>query len=573
MAPIETDIAATRDKLKALGKQEADRPDYKPEAAPEVPTFNPMDAFKGFGGAITGLLMFAAGRTHTPAAAAASSMAQFVTAYNQHNLTDYEKHYQQWKDKTDEALKLHAAHRAKVTEALDVMTHDATLGKALMDAAHAEAQDATSTLLQEAHLYIEQANLNDLRKRLAMAVEEHRDQIIMNEGKIKAQVAWNSAFDEVKQARANAATNPGALADADAKFALATHDLATATNPMFEAEAAKEAQGKSTVVTDPGNGQQYVYNPITHQSTTLDGKPYTPSGLQKLSAPSAALNKDIDVSTLATAKFQQLHARLPELNNPADQAEMASLRMNERSGLGQKPLSDDAADLQARFYLRTGRIEVGFGQPALRAQIMERAEVIAKSEGKSVDDYLAGRATLKADTASLAAVTKQKNAAEGYERGAVGALDLMVKLIPPTAEPLEMQSLTRWVRTGETQFGDIHVPAWQAQLITSLDQYAKVLTGATGAQGSTDLARALALSLIPVGSTSAQIQAIVPVLKQDMAIKIAGYKSEQDFIVSGIAQPGAASATAPAAGPREGETNTSKSGKPIIFRNGQWEYR
>ena len=94
--------------------------------------------------------------------------------------------------------------------------------------------------------------MNNSRKRLAMAVEEHRDQIIMNEGKIKAQVAWNSAFDEVKQARANAATNPGALADADAKFALATHDLATATNPMFEAEAAKEAQGKSTVVTDPG---------------------------------------------------------------------------------------------------------------------------------------------------------------------------------------------------------------------------------------------------------------------------------------------------------------------------------
>jgi len=243
-----------------------------------------------------------------------------------------------------------------------------------------------------------------------------------------------------------------------------------------------------------------------------------------------------------------------------------------------KVLSNKAAEQAAMFYLRTGAMPAGFGGQAMRKQILEAAKDIAESEGKTVDDYLSGRASLKADTASLAAVTKQKNAAEGYERGAMKSLDLMVSLIPPTPEPLEMQSLTRWVRTGATEFGDITVPPWQAALITSLDQYAKVLSGATGAQGSTDSARALALSLIPAGSTSDQIKPIVSVLRQDMNYKVAGYDTQIADIKKQIAQPDSGPAPLPdssdlpdaaRAALQEGHETTFGNGQVWTLHNGQ----
>jgi len=210
-----------------------------------------------------------------------------------------------------------------------------------------------------------------------------------------------------------------------------------------------------------------------------------------------------------------------------------------------KPLNDDSADFQARFYLRTGQIPAGFGGQAMRSQIIEKATQIANENNTSVDDILSGRATLKADTGSLAAVTKQKNAAEGYERGAMKSLDLAVSLIPPTPEPLDTQTLTRWARTGATEFGEVAVPKYQAALITALDQYAKVLSGATGAQGSTDSARTLALSLIPPGATSKQIPGIVDVLRKDMANKVGGYNEQISSLQEGIAHPGQSHKGAP----------------------------
>ena len=204
---------------------------------------------------------------------------------------------------------------------------------------------------------------------------------------------------------------------------------------------------------------------------------------------------------------------------------------------GTNPLTADAADMQAKFYLRTGTIPAGFGGQGMRAQIIERATQIAKSEGKTVDDYISGRATVKADTQALAAITKVKSAAEGYANGAAKSLDLMVSLIPSTPEPLNMQILTRWARTGETEFGDVRVPPFTAALVTSLDQYAKVITGATGAQGATDSARNLALSLIPPGTLSNQIPGIVEVLKRDMGNKIAGYDEQIASLRGGLAKP------------------------------------
>jgi hypothetical protein len=216
------------------------------------------------------------------------------------------------------------------------------------------------------------------------------------------------------------------------------------------------------------------------------------------------------------------------------------------------PLTLDAATIAARIYLRTGQMPpLGFGGSEAHAQILNLAGDIAKAEGQTVDDYLAGRATLKADNASLTSITKQKNAAEGYERGAIGAFDLALKLMPDTVAPTDMQFINRWAATGATQFGDEKVPPFQAQIIIALDQYAKVISGATGAQGSTDSARNLALSLIPAGSTRAQVEAVInKSIKPDMTLKVKGYDGQIANIRADIA--GGNKAAAPAASPAAG---------------------
>jgi len=212
------------------------------------------------------------------------------------------------------------------------------------------------------------------------------------------------------------------------------------------------------------------------------------------------------------------------------------------TGKTANPLSPEAAQMGAIIWSRTGQFPAGYGGQATKNQILETATTMAKEQGISVDDIIAGRATLKADSASLTSVTKQKNAAEGYERGALKSLELAASLVPPTPEPLGMQILTRWARTGATEFGDTDVPKYTAALVTALDQYAKVLTGATGAQGSTDSARNLALSIIPAGATSAQIPGIIDVLKKDMKNRVDGYNEQIAAIQRGIAHPAAPAA-------------------------------
>ena len=171
-----------------------------------------MDAFKGFGGAITGLLMFAAGRTHTPAAAAASSMAQFVTASNQNNMTDYEKHYQQWKDQTDEALKLDAAHRGKVNEALELMKTNMAAGQAMLAAADAEYHDEQGTTMGLAQLWTQRAELGAARERLSFEMSR-------SAGDIEQQKLLANSVKALRQAQQTGDTSQIARTEADVAFA------------------------------------------------------------------------------------------------------------------------------------------------------------------------------------------------------------------------------------------------------------------------------------------------------------------------------------------------------------------
>lgn len=92
---------------------------------------------------------------------------------------------------------------------------------------------------------------------------------------------------------------------------------AAAVNP--DAVAGRE-QGKWEVLTDPKTNDQYRYNPETHEATTLDGKPYSPQGAQRMgggatprSGAAAVMQKYIQEHPNATAEeLMQVNSQIGE---------------------------------------------------------------------------------------------------------------------------------------------------------------------------------------------------------------------------------------------------------------------
>ena len=176
-APIIQGMKDTQTKEKTLEAQEEARPDIKDTPPPEVPAPDPV---RGFASAAGIFAMLASALTHTPMTAAMSSMASAINARNANDMTAYEKHYQQWKEQTDQALKIDAAHRAKVQEALTLMQTDMAGGEAMLHAADTEYQDEKGGTLAMAQLWTQRAQLDTARTAASMQMKRTQQEIDEN---------------------------------------------------------------------------------------------------------------------------------------------------------------------------------------------------------------------------------------------------------------------------------------------------------------------------------------------------------------------------------------------------------
>lgn len=75
--------------------------------------------------------------------------------------------------------------------------------------------------------------------------------------------------------------------------------------------------------------------------------------------------------------------------------------------------------------------------------------------------------------------------------------------------------LNEWVQSGRTAFGDPNVPAYTGSIITVLNEYAKILSGAYGAAGITDSARAEALSYLSADMNTEQVKNSLELIRAD----------------------------------------------------------
>jgi hypothetical protein len=169
----------------------------------------------------------------------------------------------------------------------------------------------------------------------------------------------------------------------------------------------------------------------------------------------------------------------------------------------------------------------------------------AKALGIGPKEAAAFQAGLGSNKVALNAITKVSRAVEAQEKTMLDNIKVAEKLAPD-AQKSTIPFLNKWAQTGSTALGMKGAPAYAAAIITIADQYAKIISGATGAAGSTDAARKQANDLLSQYLNDGQIGAVYEVLKADSENKRKEYEGVQQDILFDIANPQAPAAPAPA---------------------------
>lgn len=188
------------------------------------------------------------------------------------------------------------------------------------------------------------------------------------------------------------------------------------------------------------------------------------------------------------------------------------------SGSGQG-LSPDAVDNAAWAYIGTGKLPpIGRGKEgvAQRTAIMNQTAKIAKQAGISPAELQTVPGRNKALQASLTNLQKTSDVMEkseaGFQNNTQTALALSAK-IDRSGSPV----VNKWVLGGRKALGDPDVEALDAAITTMAVDYARIMSGATGAGGTPISTAEEAKALIRKELSHKSFQAVIDVLNRDIA--------------------------------------------------------
>lgn len=181
-------------------------------------------------------------------------------------------------------------------------------------------------------------------------------------------------------------------------------------------------------------------------------------------------------------------------------------------------LSPGALENATVNYMLTGQLPPigrgGQGQ-AQRTAIMNHAADMAQASGVSPAELATRAGQQKALQGSLNAYQKRADAMAGQENSFLNNLDQAQKisdLVDRTRSP----AINRFLQTGEFESGDQDVAALRAALIPVAADYAKIMSGATGAGGTPVSTMEEALSLIRSDLSKGQFNTVAQVLRNDV---------------------------------------------------------
>lgn len=218
-------------------------------------------------------------------------------------------------------------------------------------------------------------------------------------------------------------------------------------------------------------------------------------------------------------------------------------------GAGPGGISADAIDLMARNILSGGAMPaLGYGKDAAatRAKVLNRA-----AEMNPNADLSSARAENHALSQAMASQEKMAGQIGSFEDTANRNMDVALRLsskMNRTGVPV----LNRWIQSArENITGDPDASAFHAAINTVANEYAKVVSSATGGGVTSDSARAEAMSLLNTAQTPQQLKSVIATMRQDMRNRIDAFnqtRSEHSDRMGSIGKPGQAKSK-PAAQP------------------------
>ena len=235
----------------------------------------------------------------------------------------------------------------------------------------------------------------------------------------------------------------------------------------------------------------------------------------------------------------------------------------------QQQFSEGDVDYWAKVLKSGGHLPPGLARTAAGSQFVQR--VMAKIPGMSGGDpgsFIENASTVKADDRSLSNMTKMADAATSFERTANMNFDTALRLSKDAVPTDWGPWLNKFIETGETQAGNTEIPPYVTAMLTAANEYAKIMSGSTGAQGSTVDSRREAAELFSPYLSAGQIDRVVAIAKNDMANRKQSLYGQIDDIKARLHSAGSGQPTA-TQGQQTQPTSTKYTVGQIIEKGGK----
>ena len=151
-------------------------------------------------------------------------------------------------------------------------------------------------------------------------------------------------------------------------------------------------------------------------------------------------------------------------------------------------LDEIGLDYAADLLRKTGQIPLGYGAPAMKAKVLERAAQKNQSEGGGDPGDAGMRADYKSNQMALGQVTKTAAMIDSYSETVEKVGGLIRRNASKGIGPTGMPVFDQWVQAGRKATGDADVKVFANSIDTYTSEYGRIMGGGYGAAQTTDAA-------------------------------------------------------------------------------------
>lgn len=213
-------------------------------------------------------------------------------------------------------------------------------------------------------------------------------------------------------------------------------------------------------------------------------------------------------------------------------------------------LSHDAIETAAERYRIDRTLPPNMGRGAQGAleikRVLNRAAEMAAQDGLTAEEQSLRQIANKASAQGLGQISRQEATLGAFEKNAVSNADLALQAsekVDRTGIPV----FNRWLQAGRTAItGDEDARVFNAANSTFVSEYAKVMSGGTGAAATTEGATHRAQDLLNTADTKEAYRKVIGQLKLEMRNRMTGFAQQKQELMQGMgSQPNQGASTAP----------------------------